>query len=213
MSGSISGSRALTGDDWRSQLVYTHYEGEDESSLTSSTTWYHQHHLQNLPNGLTPPEAASDATAGNVTTISAYAIDLGGSKFCTTFQRMMTHHIIKVETDNNYLFTFEKNKEDVVVQSCKLLEAHVPPPVLNFTHGIKRKRRRTRKEIAKDVKPTKCSIGDVIKWICESGQLKLTYHIAEANCQHFANSLWNQFASVPFPIPAEYGMYNVQSCS
>ena len=198
----MSASDALTGNDWQSQLVHAHYQGRDHRNW--SRNWYNQNHLQHLPTGLTPPDGAPDAIAGNVIKITAYAIDLGGTRCCKTFERMLTHQFVSVETDNRYLVTLEKNKNYVVVQSCEYCETKVPV-VLEYCNGKKRKRRSSRRKIATDAKPKKCSILDIIKWICEKDQLKITYHIAEANCQHFASSLWNQFASTTYPIPAQYG--------
>ena len=117
---------------------------------------------------------------------------------------MLTHHVIKVETNNGFFFTFEKNKENVVVQSCKSAKIKFPR-VLEYCNGTKRKRYHSMKEIAEDKNPTRCSILDITKWICEKNQLNIKYHVAEANCQHFASQLWNQFASNNYPIPAEYG--------
>ena len=102
----MSASNRFVGNKWQSMLVYVHY---DERGAWSRN-WYNQNHLENLPNGLTSPKAAPEALAGNVIKISAYTTDLRASKCFKTFERMLTHHFIIVETDNGFLLTFEKKQ-------------------------------------------------------------------------------------------------------
>ena len=108
----------------------------------------------------------------------------------------------------NIAFIIQKNRQNIVVQSCKSSEVKAPR-VLEYSNGSKRKHRRSRMEIATDKNPASWSIHDIIKWICAKDQLELTYHVAEANCQHFSSSLWNGFASFAYPIPAKYGKYKM----
>ena len=206
---SASASPALAGKNWLSQLVYVHYVGEK----VSSRKWYDKHALQflselksgdKLCTGLIPPEAATDATEGRITKLSAFAIDLGGSSVFETWRQALTHHFIQGQMANGYIFTFEKNKECILFQSCQSPEQNTPAIVVKFINGEKRKRLKTRKPIKTDINPTECTIRDIIKWILETEQLETDYHIANANCQHFASSLWHKFSSLPYPIPAEW---------
>ena len=196
-------SDALTGNDWQSQLVYVHYQGKE----VSSRTCYLNYHL---PGGLIPPTSDQYATIGMVASITAFTIDLS-MNFAKISKKLLTHHFIEVETDNGFIFTFEKNKSGILIQSSRSqLEDSMQPNrrtiVQEFNDGKKRKRLDTVKLISIDLRPKRCYIADIVKWIHENGELAQKYHVVEANCQHFVGNLWRNFASAPFPIPAQYGV-------
>ena len=190
--------QALDGEEWSSQLEYVHYEGE---KVSFSAKYEHCH----LPDGLAHPPGAKGAIDGKVNTLTAFKVDLKISRFSMDrFKKMMTHHFIQAETDNGYLFTLEKNTKCISVQSCRLLKTESPAVVLVRIQGEKRHQKKTREVIKIDTKPKQLSIGDIVRWIHETGQLEKTYRVGEANCQHFAGSLWYRFSSVEYPIPADY---------
>ena len=82
---------------------------------------------------------------------------------------MLTHQFVLVETDEGYILTVEKNKKQLLMQSCKTSEATSLPVVVEQTLGVKRKNPSTLQRICIDANPKHCTVKDVVLWIQETG--------------------------------------------
>ena len=170
---SASASPAFAGKDWSSTLIYAHYVGKH----IVHREFYTANHLAHLPNGIVPPPCAPDALKGKITKITAFAIDLGGNNVFDLFKNMLTHHFVKVDTDKNYSLVLEKNKKCIQIQSCETSAESSPAVVVARTlgvkrgvmQGVKRNRPSTLQVICIDANPKDCSVGDIVRWIYETG--------------------------------------------
>ena len=62
-----------------------------------------------------------DGLAGTISSLRSHSINLFGSPFYRVMcacKRVAAHHVVEAETDNGFIFTFEKTRTRVIVQRC-----------------------------------------------------------------------------------------------
>ena len=176
-----SGSHSLdplAGGTWRSKLVY--FERDANGRVTSQKECSH-HSLLSFRSKL--------PTRANVKKMTYCKIDLDEVKKVV---KALTHHFIEMETEDGHVFTFEKDKVCVLVQSCPTTK--LPLALREYRGKDKRKKLKT----LKLTKSMECEfpISRVIQWIFKGKLLLEDYGVTNANCQHFARGLWdaNEFS-------------------
>ena len=162
-------------------MVYVHYEGTEMETHEYS---------RNDANWLTLPFGLL-----TIITITAFTIDLNYNRFVVQLQRLLTHHFIEAQAAGGWIFTIEKNRTCILVQSCRP-SPNSTPVVREFIRGKRRPRFETLRRVKTHFRPAKNNGQDILHWIHINDELEDLY---DSNCQQFSLCLWGRLSYVPYP--------------
>ena len=163
----------LYGTAWQSKLYYFAYDENlkaDHPSVYGPSMFVRCR--SNIP------------TDSQVKKISLLQIDLDGVPGVAD---VLSHDYLEFETEDGHVFTLEKDKVCILMQSCpKTLELR------QYRGGEKRKKRKSIR-VTKTWTDCDFKMEEVLFCIFKKNLLMEHYDIHSANCKHFAHYLWVEF--------------------
>ena len=202
---SFSKGKAVTGKNWKFKLVHVEYDGDGK--ITARHEFFNLNHLLddggNFAINYSPP--AWSQMRAKITKISVLAYDLGLKDLIKPFVKLWTHHFIRIDLQSGFVFTLEKNKDCIVMQSCPPPADVDTPPIVTFQRdGKPRNNRKSLETLITEKSPTVDRILDIVKYIHEKGELFERYDLTGSNCQDFCRSVWHPSSKQMYPNPSKY---------
>ena len=217
-------SLSITGNAWQRLFRFCDYDSTGKVILESSGC-----KVEDVKRLFLDEDA--DRTSLQIKSLRAYGTDLGKVRhhswiqrhfccICNIFRGSLKHHFLEMELASGKIVSAEKTVAYLLFQSCSSSDPAAPdgpPAVRRFREG---QLRRTSEEgaataaagedtdalvtIVTDKEPLSFDLLDVIEWIHDQNLLEETYHVSDANCQHFVGLLWSQLSSRPYPYPRQF---------
>ena len=215
MSASVSKSGIsgpLFGTEWQTgQLLYYEYDQKGKSKFSRHSNNRLHTFKSNLP------------THAKIKKIRLYKIDLEQMKRVVD---KLSHHYVQFETEDGLIFSLEKIKTCILMQSCPpnatcdegertepqtrsslSLCCYKPHPSSSYSPtspfkleewrgGEKRKKLKSMGVMKEGDSCNSLSVVDIIDWIFKERELFDEYDVQSSNCQHFAKRLWAKITSV-----------------
>ena len=180
---SFSKEKAVTGKNWKFKLVHVEYDGDGK--ITARHEFFNLNHLLddggNFAINYSPP--AWSQLRVKITKISVLAHDLGLKDLIKPFVKLWTHHFIRIDLQSGIVFTLEKNKDCIVMQSCPPPADVDTPPIVTFQRdGKPRNNRKSLETLITEKSPTVDRILDIVKYIHEKGELFERYDLDMTKC-------------------------------
>ena len=119
--------KAIKGKNWKSILVHVEY---DEKAVLIARHEFVNLNFVHKQSGPIPTGASIYDFQGNsvlstrITKVTAFVNDLNFKLYIV--EKMLKHHFIEIETEEGHIFTLEKLKDCIVLQSCRSLWYFVP---------------------------------------------------------------------------------------
>ena len=200
-------SPGALGDNWQSKLVQIQYEGDNIQAL-----YEYFGDLNHIIDDHTCSVPLESPLRSKIIKASAFIIDLGVKKWAPTDAgKILTHHIVEAETESGEIFTLEKGRDCILLQSCQRMNPDAKPIIRLQRNGEERANLDSLERIITDLKPKNTSIFDLLKWLDYKGfdgqqmsRLMEPYHLVDSNCQHFAAHLWHELSKKDYPNPSRF---------
>lgn len=207
-------SRSLTGNDWTRRFRFYDYDSTGEVTVESTCRQVEDVKRLFL-------DADADRASLKIKYLRAFATDLGTvrnhpwiprlfSWIYDIFRGSLKHHFLEIELASGKIVSAEKTTSYLLFQSCSApATPDTPPAVRLFTEGKPRQPEEAEREdsllhIVSDEDPKDYDLLDVLEWIHARRLLEETYHVSDANCQHFVGLLWSQLSGKPYPSPRQF---------
>ena len=188
-----------TGELWESKIVYCFYwasSGDREIEEPHVSTKYSE-----IPRAIKDIGINTNLLEQRVYEINAFSIELA-QNFSTLTKHLLAHHFLEVRTHGGFAITFEKNKSNILIQSCR---KWMDNPVRRKRDGVQRLKLETMIKIGSTTELREITtIRDIFEMIETSDQLERPYHVIDSNCQEFVKFLWKKLSTSPFSLIEEY---------
>ena len=204
-SGGDTKGKAIFGGKWKDKLIHLHYEKE---------TVIHRHEYSKLKHVVKDtgpyPIPYFSPLKSKILKIKAFQTNLNIAFNLRQLKRISKHHFVEMETECGFVFTIEKLKQYILLQSCRASGPDGVPVVRTHRDGEKRCNSEAIESIhydgtlrrRSDVKNLdgRCqNIFQILEWMYANETIHEPYHVTDSNCQDFARQVWGELSTKTYP--------------